>query len=160
MPHKGLQGYPYHPNYWATEGWFWRGFMPWKMTGMMLAPGNPPWDAIPHDWVGFSDAGICSTDSKVITYHWSIVGNTQTFDLHVSCDRVGSGPLMKCRWLASIGLPMHVWATAFCVQDYPQYTVQGYPFDLTTPSPPYTSAIGPPLFFQPSTWFEGGSPWP
>lgn len=159
MPHDGRH-YPFCVEYWATEGWFWPGFVPYKLVGLALPPLNPPWNVLLIGWTGVSDPVQVSTDVKTVSYTFHPTGSMGGLVLVVSLDKIGVLESRQCRWRATIGDGVSWWATAYLMQDYPQYAVAANGFDYSLPSPPYTSDDGPNLQFRPATYAEGGSPYP
>jgi hypothetical protein len=156
--HRG-NPYPRHPTYWATEAWFWPGFMPWKMYASADGLLAPPWNIMPPDWGGLSDAGVPSIDAKEILYTWTVTDVPWPFVLKVRCDKAIVLGGSKARWEMMIGDGTVVWSTAFLLQDFPQRHVYARFWEFCVPAPPYTSAAGPPIEVRPATYAEGGSPW-
>lgn len=156
--HSG-RDYPYHPDYWATEAWFWRGFVPFKLHAELTAPAGPPFTIIPFPWSELSDPGEVSLDAKEITYEIAIFPPAAYPSLTVTLDRLDLGGEYKARWRATLRDGAGAWGTAFLLQPYPQRVVLANGFDYVVPSPPYTGAQGPPLKLRPATYEEGGSPW-
>ena len=158
MPHRG-RTYPYHPDLYATEAWFWPGFCPWKLYGEATAELFPPWVLIPPTWTGVSEAGVTSTDYKVISYRFSIPLTVPPLYFKVSMQLRGLRPDRKAHWKIFLPDPGPHYAVAWLNQSYPQRVVScgGFPFFL--PAPPYTPDTGPALMFRPATYAEGGSPW-
>jgi hypothetical protein len=156
--HRGL-AYPYHPEYFATEAWFWRGFVPWKLHGRATATLFPPWTLIPSGWTGISDAGVVSADRTVITYRFVYLSIPVDYAFSVSMQRTGAPGNYKASWGIKIPDVGPSWAVAFLDQGFPQRSVfcPGFPF--FTPAPPYTPDTGPALEFRPALYAEGGSPW-
>jgi len=75
--HKGKY-YPYHPIYYATEGWFWPGYVPWKMFFFSIqSPAPPRWDVIPVGYQSVSAPGVTSSNDRIITYEFPGVIGTQ-----------------------------------------------------------------------------------
>lgn len=152
--------YPYHPEYWATEAWFYRGFVPFKLKGTLTATANPPWNIMPPGWTGVSDPGVTSMGGKEITYEFAVFPPGAFPQLLVTMDKHILGSDSKARWRCTLSGSGGPWATAVLLQPFPQRVVLANGFDYSLPAPPYTSAVGPPLRFEPADYDEGGSPWP
>jgi len=150
--------YPYHPTYWATEAWFYRGFVPWKLYGQMYGEASPPWNIIPYGWSGISDPGYVDPDDQTINYEFAIDPPNAYPNMIVSLDLAIVGGVKKARWRASVGSGGSYWATAVLLQEFPQRVVHAHGFDYSLPAPPYTSALGPPLDLIPASYEDGGQP--
>lgn len=157
--HKG-NPYPYHPTYWATRAWFYRGFVPWKLKGTMTDEGCPPWNIIPEGWTGISDPGVIELNGEAVTYEFAIDPPNAYPNLYVTLDFSIVGNERKARWRCTVGSGGVGWATGFLFQEFPQRVVYANGFEYSLPAPPYTCDDGPPLRFEPATYADGGSPWP
>lgn len=156
--HSG-RPYPYHPSYWATEAWFYRGFVPFKLHAETTGACAPPFSIVPYPWNALSDPGTVSPDCKVITYEIAIFPPDAYPALIVSMDLLVIDGDRKARWRATLRDGGGAWGTAFALQTYPQRLVLVDGFDYVVPAPPYTGAQGPPIKLRPATYAEGGSPW-
>ncbi len=157
--HAGRQ-YPYHPDYWSTEAWFWRGHVPFKLHAETTDVTVPPFSIIPFPWSALSDPGQPSDDRKSITYEIAVFPPAAYPALIVTMDLLKSEPEWQARWRATLRDGGGAWGTAFLLQPYPQRVVLAERFDYVVPSPPYTGSQGPPIKLRPATYAEGGSPWP
>jgi hypothetical protein len=157
--HRG-RPYPFHPTYWATEAWFWRGHCPWKMTVHFNGFTDEPWSFIPPGFDGLSDAGRHPLNPTEISYDFLVVDGTPPLTLTVTLDRIGSHPNYRARWRAFLRAD-YAWdySVAFGVQQYPQRIISIDQFDYSVPVLPYTSTAGPPLILRPADYATGGSPW-
>lgn len=152
--------YPYNLIYYATEAWFWPGFVPHKLWGELTASPLPPFNVMPFPWTGISDPGVVSADEKLVTYEFAVFPPAAYPALFVSLDRITLLGEYKARWRATLADGSGAWGTAFLIQDYPQRVVYANGFDYTVPAPPYTGAQGPPFRFRPALYSEGGTPYP
>lgn len=157
--HKG-RIYPYTPYYWTTEGWFWPGFVPWKMDCEILEPYFPPWDTIVPSAALVSDAGIVDYSRKLITYHWTLIYPQVATDMWLSLEKLYY-PDPWCRWRASIGIAGVETAVAYYFQPFPQIVV-GEIDDAQWRllDDPNSITGGPRLQYGPTNYADGGSPWP
>lgn len=156
--HKG-RPYPFHQRYYATEAWFWPGYPPWKMhlTAGQFLP--PPWNVLIPGEAMISTPGICSDNSKEITFTWSWIIGELTRQIVATMDCHQIEKTLYARWRMSIGDGEAWWSTALKLQSYPQRVVAVSEWDHCVPAPPYTSAAGPAITLRPATYAEGGSPW-
>lgn len=156
--HKG-RPYPYHPFYWSTEAWFYRGFVPWKLVGEDLAG---TW-GYPFDHFHFANGGevsaegIADPDYKVITYTFVQEGNPAT--LRVLLDKFMDGATPKARWRTAIAWDGITRGTAYLLQTYPQRVVLGEGCDMVICPPPSAAEGKPNYRFSPATYSQGGSPY-
>lgn len=93
--HKG-RIYPYSPQYYTTEGWFWPGFVPWKMELELIFVSLPPSPQFSPGFMGTSDAGVVSADRQSITYHWSLPSGGLASDFFVECYSNYYGAVKLC----------------------------------------------------------------
>lgn len=157
--HRG-RPYPRHPEYWSTEGWFWPGFVPWKLTCKRTGEADMPWAMIPTDQLFVSEPGIHPARPVVIEYRFILVPGTPPVELIVFLRRHGEKPgPYKCLWTATLGGSEQVFSTAYAFQTYPQKVVALDGFDYSVPQDPYTSTAGPPLRCRPADYAQGGSPY-
>lgn len=152
--------YPYHPNYWATEAWFWRGEVPFKMHGRCFAEPTAGWTLVPLGWEGVSDPGVPSSDSKYIEYEFAIDPPGAFPSLLVRLEKSSLNGEAKAMWRVQLVGSGGVIDTAWRFQAFPQYEV--FCSGLTTWTPPAPPSAGQavPLEFRPATYAEGGTPWP
>lgn len=157
--HRG-RPYPRHPTYWATEAWFWPGFVPWKLRLDTTVLYTEPWNQIPLDFGGISFPGYHDSKPLVMAYDFLILAGSPPLTLRVFLDRVGAFPNWKARWRCEIGRNwLTVESTAYLIQPYPQLEVKADNFQYCVPVPPYTDTAGVTLHFRPATYAQGGSPY-
>lgn len=157
--HKG-RTYPFHPTFWSTEGWFWPGFVPWKLLGCATPPFNGAWNNIPIGWTGLSFEGQPSDDRTSILYQFIVKPGVPVYRLWVIMELEDVGHVKRCKWTVLLRRATLNIQSAECRQEFPQRqvltsladewcSVEGYPSDP------------PPLFtFQPANYGQGGDPWP
>lgn len=156
--HKGLD-YPFHPKYWATEAWFWPGFVPWKMTFNGSVGNTYPWSAVWTSYNMVSDAGVVTPDSLKVRYSWEInvIGVADVMKLQLELAEI-SGVQYAHR---------HVWLELADVDIAHLYHFQTFPQRRCVVSGPGWMESDDPsdtaadqwLEFRPTTYAEGGSPW-
>lgn len=157
--HRG-RPYPRHPTYWATEAWFWPGFVPWKMRLDAASNLGDPWDQIPAGFGGVSTAGHHDPKPLVIVYDLLVLPGSPSLTLRVLLDRIGSSPDYQARWRCEIAYDwVTVISTAYLVQSYPQTAVAADVFTHCAPGAPYSYTGPVTLHLRPATYAEGGSPW-
>lgn len=156
--HKG-RTYPFLPRYWATEAWFWPGFVPWRFLLHTTGPLTPPWNAIPTGIDLLSDAGDSSTNIKQPAWAFDASHDGFTCLLDLVLDKITDITGSYARWRLFISNGGPAWAVGIALQPYPQYVVNLPRFDFSLPTPPYTSPAGPLISVRPATYAEGGSPW-
>jgi hypothetical protein len=155
--HKG-RAYPYHPTFWATEAWFWPGFVPWKMTLSVFNNSDPPWGILTAGYGEVSQPGIPSPIPKTIEYHFT--AHAPAYGLILKLNRFTLSGVDYARWFLQIVSGVGVWSTAVHLQDYPQRIIFNRSWPIVIGSIPYP-VMGPPRYqFTPSLYTEGGSPWP
>jgi len=88
MPHLG-RPYPYLPNFWAGEGWFWPYYLAWKYLITLRAAPTGPWSEIPEEITLVSDEGVCSSDCKTASWkiQWGAESPVFTFTMTASFHR-------------------------------------------------------------------------
>lgn len=158
--HRG-NPYPRHPTYWATEAWFWPGFVPWKMRLDVTVNYGEPWNYIPIDFGGISFVGSHAPKPLVMAYDFLVIAGSPSLTLRVLLDRIGTRPNYQARWRAEIAYDWTtVLSTAYLLQSYPRTVVAADTFQFCVPVTPFTY-IGPvTLHLRPATYAEGGSPYP
>lgn len=157
MPHIG-RPYPYHPEYWATEAWFYRGFVPWKLTAEPEFPIPPFFGCVVGAFIPPSGPGETTGDAKKIKYTFVADGECLVTQMEVTLEAISPGVGGSARW----NLKSYYWdgsfETQFLDQPYPQRVVLSPWFTMTVPNPD----VGPSLLmlvrFHPATYDEGGSP--
>lgn len=156
--HKGKL-YPYLPKYWATECWFWPGFLPWKMHVIVPVTNFGPWSFLPVGTDLISEAATTVPDVTQASYHFSIVGNANATDLFVGLEQIEFMGTHYARWMAVLRLLTVVVAQAWLYQTKPQYTVGTLSAEWNLVDNPVPVDPGIFLNFGPATYAEGGSPW-
>lgn len=156
--HKG-RNYPYYPYYWATESWFWPGFVPWKMRSILAATPGSPWDNLATPFDAISEAGEVVPDCTQISYHYPLEAPSTATDLYVSLEMITVDDVHFARWKAILRNSGSLVAEAWLYQDFPQYSVStgitGWNLiNVVLPTSPFLY-----LICQPATYEEGGSPW-
>lgn len=158
--HKG-RTYPFAPHFWKGSGWFWPGYLPWKLKifqPFTLAP--PPWDQMPNPFEVIS-SGEASSDGQQFGLWYAHLGNlTAISDLIITAERILDPPDIFCRWKVEGTGDVGVVATAYALQAYPQYRVFVNEWSYSLPGPPDFSGVPPVFLIEPATYGEGGSPWP
>jgi len=157
--HKGKH-YCYHPEYWATVGWFWPGYCPWKLAVESNGTNPAPFDAAYLPGPVVSDVGEVDVSETEITYHFDVSSPTFHCELVVTMDTIEVAGVKKCRWRMTIGDGVNWWATAYALQEFPQYVVGIDQWDWSVPQPPYLPNPIPAIALRPATWQESGSPYP
>jgi hypothetical protein len=156
--HRG-RTYPYHPTYWATEAWFWPGYLPWKMHFKMGTGAESPWDQIDEGYEAVS--GIGQHNPRPNELFYSIPLSLSLFpNLLLVVDKWIFAGVPYARWrcgLIEYG-PVEV-SSALALQTFPQRIVAINKFDSCLSVQPYTSTAGPPLIFRPASYAQGNSPW-
>jgi|WetSurMetagenome_2_1015567.scaffolds.fasta_scaffold166890_2 hypothetical protein len=157
--HAG-RNYPFAPIFWATESWFWPGFVPWKMHLLTRATTWFPYSLVPAGSEFVSGPMHCD-DPPIEAYY--------DFDLNPVADVQIYIGLKKS---IVLGARKAYWELAFCVsgiqltfgelyQRYPQRVVYADDILQTDPAGPSGGPAGIiPVTFRPATYAEGGSPWP
>jgi len=156
--HRG-RTYPFAPKYWATEAWFWPGFVPWKMHAFYNGFDGPPWDFIPIGWQQNSEEVFFTPDMKEAVYVWFFAGLPPLYGMAVTLVRDDSFGFAQARFAVTLTDTAGLISEAYDYQAFPQRTVQCGGFSSSTPYPPYTYDGTVSMVFRPSTYAEGGSPW-
>jgi hypothetical protein len=157
--HKGKH-YCYHPEYWAAVGWFWPGYIPWRMKLIPVGAGDSPWD--PSNITGsmLSWAGIPAIDRTSMAYKFLGSNPYGPLAIDVTLDTVVISGTRLCRWRATIGNGSAGWGTAFALQVFPQTVCRLDTWDYTLPNPPYLPPSVARFQLVPAVWAESGSPYP
>lgn len=160
MPHLGRIS-PFHPTYWATLGWFWPGFVPWKLFVSLGFNLNPPWNRLPdfeefvtdegfHDdlplsmnWVGYPDFRSEGAGAALIV-----------FDTE-------SAPPHNCRVFFELYDDTGTLvADATSILSRPQRTSTVNTWTVAHEYPSGAECILPDMLIRGATYDEGGSPFP
>lgn len=155
--HKG-RTYPYHPVYWVTEGWFWPGYCPWKVTLDVFNNGNPPWNIYTSGYGEVSQPGFISTNRLFVRYDFTY--HAPAFGLQLFLDSPVISGVKQCRWLMRLVSGVVTWAEAVRLKPIPQRSVFNNLWPLVYPAMPYTATASPPYQFTATNYSLGGSPWP
>lgn len=157
--HKGRH-YPFHPDYWSTESWFWPGFVPWKMRAAELPIGVTLFGCPFGTPVLISEPGEPSSTTKSIDYAFNLVATCLIKTFVVTMERTGSFGAYRASWTVAATYWDDSIESQTMTQEYPQRVVLSPVFVLTippvVPGPPITQHAR----FFPATYAEGGSPWP
>lgn len=157
--HRG-RPYPRHPTYWATEAWFWPGFVPWKMKIAVGTLTVEPWNQIPPNFAAVSFPGFCQDPPTIISYEITVVGGSPPLTLRVYLERHGTFPDYKARWRVELAQNwIFVMSTAYALQEYPQRVISVDQFDYCAPVDPYEYTGPVAMSFRPATYADGGSPY-
>jgi hypothetical protein len=157
--HAG-RSYPYLPDYWATEAWFWPGFVPWKLRGSIAVAGPPLWNLLLVPWDAVSMPGMTVPDRTQVIYQFPLASMPGVTDLFVSMEMIATGGKDYGRWKAVLQNGSIQLAFAWLYQPKPQRTVNTLPdvFNTANVVPPTVPQLQ--LVCRPATYAEGGSPWP
>jgi len=156
--HRG-RPYPYHKTYWATEAWFWPGFVPHKMHLEMGVGAVEPWNVIPQGHKAVSEVGTHADPPKIMRYHYDLETEPQA-KLDVYLDKFEFGGRWYARWRAVLEVYGIVYtATATALQAYPQLVVSIDRFDESYDVLHGFVVPGPPLILRPATYVQGGDPY-
>lgn len=156
--HKG-RPYPYAPTYWATECFFWPGYLPWKMVASIVSTGGP-WAPLGNHMDVLSSAQASdASDNTQVQYGWppGVLGTGKR--LIISVEQIEVSGRNYARWLATYRNPTIVVASASCWQIAPLYAVS-VPLQPWVIGLPMTGPAGVSITLRPATYAEGGSPWP
>lgn len=156
--HKG-RIYPYTPKYWATEGWFWPGFVPWKMDGEILVPGivwNP---YVSAQILGPSNPSTVALNGKSVRYSWNLSPPDIATSIAVSLSKQHYTQGDYCRWQIVLTQGAVVLDRVYQFQPFPQYSVFTTSDLWTNVDNPDGVTGGPQVLFGPSNYADGGSPW-
>lgn len=152
--------YPFHPTYWATECFFWPGFVPWKMFGELQGPPPPEFPCVDFPWQGVSDPGEVVPDATQIIYRFPISGSGCADELKLSLEQISKDGKLWARWKIITNLAGILTASAWLYQPNPQRNVAtGAQFFNVLDQVDPTSHLVP-MAFHPSTFADGGSPFP
>ena len=155
--HKG-RAYPYHPSYWATECFFYPGFLPWKLTLDVTATGTPPWNIYPALYQEISNPGTISPGGQRMVYEF--VAHAAFYGLIVTIETFFVSGVKNARWKMQLVSGVAGWAMAINFQPSPIRQVFNNTWPIFAGSIPYPVVGAPPYLLRPATYIEGGSPWP
>jgi len=153
--------YPYLPKYWATECWFWPGFVPWKFYGLLIGgTPAPPWDVMSGIWGAFSDAGGTVLDCTQAYWNFLVQADEGVYTLKLSMEEIVREGVPLCRTKLQLKNGAVELANAWLYQPYPQFQIdlENKNFsmsDTVVAVPPYLT-----INFRPAVFSEVGSPFP
>lgn len=105
--------YPWHPQFDATECWFWPWFVAWKMNISQATTTVPaPWNTFPIYSAYYSAVGVVSADRKVVEYVWTDPANTLS-TLTCSTELRIDGGVNYCHWTFILKLGLAVLAVGY-----------------------------------------------
>jgi len=158
MPHKG-RPYPYHPMYWATEAWFYPGFVPWKMMATQVGGARPYFGCVFGSPDPMSDPAFVPDNGFFALYEFNPITDCLIQYMNVYLYKTGSGLASKAEWFFNViywdGSP----DSQVMDQDYPQRLVLSPIFTMTIPNPDPGPAIIQYVQFYPANYEQGGSPY-
>ena len=157
--HKG-RTYPFHPTFWATQCFFWPGYVPWKMTLRHNESTIYPWSLMGPSLMQVSLEGQTVPDATAIFWEWPLTSPAAADDFRVSVEMVAFDTRFYATWKAVLRQSGITKGTAWFFQPFPCYScaVPGSPWwDIYDP---LSTPHGPNLQLDPSTYAEGGTPWP
>ena len=151
--HKGRL-FPYHPTYWATNAWFWPGYVPWKIA-IVISSGQPsPWDIVPAATY-ITEPGITSSPiPNGIIYRTSSGG--ASWQLELGLDSVGEWPGWQGRWSLSLSRPVGSPALVRKISPAPLYSVTNSDWPIRYLVDPYSTPSAPNARVRAATWAETG----
>ena len=157
--HKG-RTYPYAPKFWATEAWFWPGFVPWKMFFERGISDGDPWNQIPIGYTKVSNEVFYTTDAKEASWVWPLDDIAVGLALAVTLSKTSVGATRFAFAGISLNDPSAITPSlASTLQTYPQDVVFVPNFFQLVPTPPYSYVGDVNISIRPATYAEGGSPW-
>lgn len=157
--HKG-KTYCYNPEYWATVGWFWPGYVPWKMAADSLGNSPVPWALADASMTAISSPCINLVDETEAVYWFTLATFAGILDMKARLDTMIVDGVQVCRWRLSLGVGSVVWSTALAIQAFPQKVVLCDTWDSVLPQPRTPPHAVPLIRLRPATWEESGSPYP
>lgn len=155
--HKG-SAYPYHPTFYATEAFFWPGYLPWKMVLDVTATGTPPWNIYPSLYQEISIPGVVSASGHTVTYDFT--AHVPGYGLRLVIDDYVDAGWLNARWRLQLISGIAMWAFASNLQPTPLRSVFCNRWPIYAGSIPYPAVGPPPYLLRPAIYLEGGSPWP
>jgi hypothetical protein len=159
VPHDGRH-YPYLPFYWATEAWFWPGFVPWRMIVEQLDTTPPFWGCSLVSSIPPSLPGATNPDCTEVSYQFESDGFCLVSGFNLTMRRTGVPGAFKAVW----NVQSFYWDGSSETQDleqsYPQRVVESPAFVIHVPSLDPGPAIRMRGHFLPANYEEGGSPYP
>lgn len=154
--HKG-RIYPFHPVYWATEGWMWPGYVPWKLGLEVFATPLPPWNLYLSGYGEISQPGVVSTNRQAVTYDFTHFA--PSWGIIVTLDTILLSAVKYARWRMTLVSGAITYSQAIATQPAMHKTVFCNVWPIVIPSPPYTPTASPPFQITPAIYSQGGSPW-
>jgi hypothetical protein len=156
--HRG-NPYPYHPTYWATEAWFFPGYVPWKLRLAFYPNNPPPWLLFPFGQSYVTEAGVVDDPADTIAYTMRTIIDGALVILQIGLWKEVVNGTPWAVWGMELEVAGQLWSRAGAKQLYPQRVVACDEFDFSIPMPPYQNSDPPLLNIRPATYAEGGSPW-
>lgn len=156
--HRG-KTYPYLPEYWSTEAWFFPGFVPWKMWVESGGNLEGAWMNLPQDFVCVTDPGIPGpTYFNPLWEHLFYVSEDEVL-LQIFLSKGYHAEVPIAQWDLRLWVNGLQVAGGRAAQSYPQFQVY-----VTDPElrriDDEGNDLGPlDLLIRPATYAEGGSPW-
>jgi len=155
--HKG-RSYPFLWWYWATEAWFWPGFVPWKFRAAWSSFLLPPFDALGNSFVGTSGGGTVVSDRTQAAWAWTVSVSPNVYTLRLSMEQIEVSGVKYARSKLDFALASGgpLLGEAWLYQDFPQYAIDlnnkrwGL-VNLVVPPAPYLS-----LDLRPANYSEAG----
>lgn len=156
--HKG-RTYPYLPEYFGTEYFFWPGFVPWKVVLHPIGtsgPPPPPWYYGPQV---VSEPGSIEYDAGGVrwVFYYDPSDHSNFMQLSILPEAIPVPGMFK--WQLDLALGDFFVATAGARQTIPQrvFHLTEFQWWNTIGAPPITP--GPWYDMAPAVYAVGGSPW-
>jgi hypothetical protein len=157
--HKG-RTYPFAPLYWATEAWFWPGYVPWKMIFTRVSDDGDPWNKIPNGTTRCSGEIFYTPDAKICAWEWDLSDIAPDLSMAVTFSKLEAFGVFYALAVLALNDPSALTpSTANSQQAYPQRRVSVGSFNQVIATPPYTYVGAINIAIRPATYAEGGSPW-
>lgn len=155
--HKG-QVYAFAPAYWATECFFWPGFVPWKAYVDLPADQGGGWDNLflPINAVSGPIRGV--PDWTQVYWDWNVDAPSSATRFTLSVERLKIAGKYYAAWKANLYNHLLLVAEAWFYQESPLYTFligQDQWWSVPNPSAPQDGIF---ISVRPSTWQESGQP--
>lgn len=152
--------YPFHPTYWATECWFWPGFLPWKIKAQLAAGQPDDWSGMNTPYSGISEPGTHVSDATQMIYRFGPPIGIGADEMLISLEQIFKDGIDRCRWKAVLRFTGVIVASAWLYQDKPQRVVSTgvQNFNLADQVSPTFETLA--LRVQVATFADGGSPYP
>jgi len=159
MPHLGRQ-YPFLPEYWAGNTWFWPNFLPWKYYCDFHPAVSGAWTQLPDQIGLISEPGTLLGDGRTAEWRWSFYSSGKHYVLTLNALGDMSATDHELHW----HIMMNIDGSDIAEADaFVRFSVQ-------SPSPGgYTEAQDivllepcdpPAIYTREATYAEGGSPFP